>query len=152
MEDILCFIPKSPLLLFSPGKPRGALQPAAVLCMEGMLCLHGHWGVFNRKRRLPKQLNIFLLTQIIPQQLQNLKMGITHGQIMQVWFLFRENHSWQDHVSRFSPLFTEAMCPHLLLWCCLFALKNTVFLLLGFAGSYLLNKWASSIIINVQIL
>lgn len=148
MEDGWCFIPKSLLLLFSPGKPRGALQPAAMLCTEGMLGLRGHWGGFKSEQRLPKQSNIFLFPQIILQQLQNLKMGITHGQIMQVRFLLRENHNWQE-LCHFSPLFTEVAC--LLLWFCLFALKETtVFALLSFARNFLLNKWSSSIFITAQ--
>lgn len=43
MEDVSCFIPKSRILLFSPGRPRGALQPAAMLCMQEKLHLPGHW-------------------------------------------------------------------------------------------------------------
>lgn len=96
MEDSWCFIPKSPLLLFSPGKPRGALQPAAMLCTEGMVGLRGYWGGFRSEQRLPKQSSVFLFPQITLQQLQNLKMGITHGQIMQVWFLLCENHHWWE--------------------------------------------------------
>lgn len=96
--NLLSHIVRKKILLFSPGRPRRALQPAEMMCVQGKLALPGHCagGMGCMESRLPRQLSTFLFTQTILQQLQNLKMGIMQGQIMQVRFLFCENHNSQD--------------------------------------------------------
>lgn len=81
--------------LAGPGEPCSQQQCCA--CKRSYLRLGtGSWGIVCIKYRLPNQLDVFLFTQIIPQQLQNQKMGITQEQIMQVRFLFCDNHSSQE--------------------------------------------------------
>lgn len=72
--------------------------PGEMMCVQVELALPGHcgWGMGSVESRLPRQLNAFLSTQTILQQLQSQKMGIMQGQIMQVRFLFCENHNSQD--------------------------------------------------------
>lgn len=96
--NLLSHIVRKKILLFSPGRPRRALQPAEMMCVQVDLALPGHcgWGTGSIESRLPRQLSAFLFTQTTPQQLQNQKMGIMQGQIMQVRFLFCENHNSQD--------------------------------------------------------
>lgn len=96
--NLLSHTVRKKILLFSPGRPRRALQPAEVMCVQVRLALPGHCGggMGCIESRLPRQLNPFLFTQTMLQQLQNPKMGIMQGQIMQVRSLFCENHNSQD--------------------------------------------------------
>lgn len=124
-------------------------------CKWSHVCLDtGGWDIVCIKYRLPKQSNVFLFTQIILQQLQNRKMGITQEQIMQVRFLFCENHNSRE-LCKCLFSFAKLRCPCLLGWFSWFTLKKkptvSALLFLLLETLFLLNKWASSIFVDVEI-
>lgn len=157
--NLLPHIVRKKILLFSPGRPRRALQPAEMMCVQIKFCLlclgwgNCGWGTGCIESGLPRQLNTFLFTQTILQQLRNQKMGIMQGQIMQVRSYSVRTTIHRICVSLFSPSFAEVKCPHLLVWFFCFTLrKHCLFITLSFATNSLLNKWAASIFVNLQLL
>lgn len=153
--NLLPHIVRKKILLFSPGRPGRALQPAEMTCVQVKLALPGHCsqGLAVSSPGSPGNSTCFFSHRQHHNNHKIRRWALCKNRLCRYGSYSVRITIHRICVSLFSPSFAKVKCPHLLGWFSWFTLrKRCLSITVSFATNSLLNKWAASLFVNLQIL